>query len=80
MDDFSDGENAMTPPLPGETEAAKSNPRGWVYRIAGTFSSTDAIPPEAIVGAWEVNDRGAIVGEFVANSKYDAERWPSASE
>ena len=65
-------------PLPGEIEEAKRNPNGWVYRIAGTFSPDESVPPEAIVGAWKVNASGRIVGGFVANEKYDPKRWPSA--
>ena len=80
MDVFSQGENAMTSPLPGEIAEARSNPGGWVYRIAGAFGPSDAIPPEAIVGAWKVDDHGRIAGDFIANGKYDADRWPTGSE
>lgn len=68
----------MTSPLPGEIAEARSNRGGWVYRIAGAFTSSDAIPPEAIVGAWKVDDGGSIVGDFIANAKHDASRWPVA--
>lgn len=50
----------MSSPLPREITEARSNPGGWVYRIAGTFGPSDAIPPEAIVGAWKVDDQGCI--------------------
>jgi len=66
----------MTSPLPEEVTEARSNPGGWVYRIAGAFTSASAVPPEAIVGAWKVDDTGRIVGDFIANGKYDASRWP----
>lgn len=67
----------MTSPLPGEVAEARSNPGGWVYRIAGMFRSSETVPPEAVVGAWKVDDRGSIVGDFIANAKYDASQWPS---
>lgn len=67
----------MTSPLPGEVAEARSNPGGWVYRIAGMFRSSEAVPPEAVVGAWKVDDRGSIVGDFIANAKYDASKWSS---
>ena len=70
----------MTAPFPAEIEQARSNPGGWVYRIAGAFSPTEAIPPEAIVGAWKVDDEGSIVGDFIANGTYDASRWPVDAE
>lgn len=44
-------------PLPAEVSAAKANPGGWVYRIAGGFGPNDSVPPEAIVGAWKVDAR-----------------------
>lgn len=66
-------------PLPGEIEEARRNPGGWVYRIAGEFGPTDSVPPEAIVGAWQVNQRGEITGPFKANPNYDESKWPSTS-
>jgi hypothetical protein len=63
-------------PFQGEIEEAKRNVNGWVYRIAGQFGPNDRIPAEAIVGAWKVDDRGNIVGNFVKNEKYNSERWP----
>jgi len=49
-------------PFPGEISEAKANPNGWVYRIAGNFLPHEEVPPEAIVGAWKVNEKGEIVG------------------
>lgn len=63
-------------PYPQEVEEAKRNPNGWVYRIAGKFADDEAIPPEAIAGAWGVDSSGSITGEFKSNPKYDKERWP----
>ncbi|MGR4973675.1 hypothetical protein ACIPQ1_12540 [Pseudomonas sp. LARHCG127] len=53
-----------------EVEEAKRNPNGWVYRIYGHYGVSDAVPPEAIVGAWKVNEEGLIVGEFILNPKF----------
>jgi hypothetical protein len=63
-------------PHPGEIEEAKRFPNGHVYRIAGPFGAADAVPPEAIVGAWKVDADGVIVGEFVKNPNYDPIHWP----
>ena len=65
----------MIEPLAEEISEARGHPNGWVYRIAGGFSATDTVPPEAIVGAWKVNAAGEITGQFVANARYDPERW-----
>ena len=70
----------MSRPLPGEIEEAKTTPNGWVYRIAGNFRPEHAVPPEAIVGAWKVDEHGMIVGDFIANGKYDASRWPPGNQ
>lgn len=66
-----------TPGAGAVAEAAK-NPGGWVYEIAGGLDPNGAVPPEAIVGAWKVDDAGKIVGEFKANPKYDSARFPAA--
>ena len=50
--------------------AAKENPNGWVYKIEGDYGPSDAVPPEAIVGAWKVDASGNLTGEFVTNPKY----------
>jgi hypothetical protein len=63
-------------PFLAEMQEAKRNPNGWVYRIAGRFGPNDRIPKEAIIGAWKVNVEGQIVGDFVRNENYDANRWP----
>jgi hypothetical protein len=67
----------MECPLAGEIEEAKRNPNGWVYRIAGVFRENEAIPPQAIVGAWQVDGNGHIVGDFQRNPNYDPVRHPS---
>jgi hypothetical protein len=53
-----------------EVEEAKRNPNGWVYRISGTYGPNDVVPPEAIAGAWRVDEEGNIVGDFIPNPKF----------
>lgn len=57
-------------PYPEEIATAKSNPNGWVYRIKPGYSETERVPPEAIVGAWKVDSKGNITGDFIMNEKY----------
>jgi len=66
--------DSKTRPYPGEIEEAKSSPNGWVYRIEGRFLPHEAVPPEAIVGAWKVDENGSISGDFVPNPKYKPRR------
>jgi hypothetical protein len=51
-------------------KAALENPNGWVYKIEGKFNPTEYVPPEAIVGAWKVNENGNLTGEFVPNPNF----------
>jgi hypothetical protein len=70
-------ENAeLARPSAGEVSEAKRNANGWVYRVAGVFQPNEKIPPDAIVGAWKVNDVGKIVGGFIKNANYDPIKWP----
>jgi hypothetical protein len=39
----------LSPELVSE---AQRFPGGWVYEIEGEFGPNDAVPPEAIRGAW----------------------------
>jgi hypothetical protein len=55
---------------PEVIEAARKNPGGWVYKIEGTFGPDERVPPEAVVGAWKVDDLGNLTGEFLSNPKY----------
>jgi hypothetical protein len=55
---------------PEVIEAARKNPNGWVYKIEGTFGPDEHVPPEAVVGAWKVDDQGNLTGEFLGNPKY----------
>jgi hypothetical protein len=59
----------MEPSAEARAEA-KSHPGGWVYAIEDKFGPNDAVPPEAIKGAWAVDANGEIVGDFVPNPNY----------
>ena len=37
-------------------KAALENPNGWVYKIEGSFGPAEYVPPEAVVGAWKVDE------------------------
>jgi len=51
-------------------EEAKRNPNGWVYVLDKTFEKEENVPSEAIRGAWKVNSKGKIVGDFIPNPNY----------
>ena len=56
-------------------QEARKNPNGWVYAIDGNYGPNDAVPPEAIAGAWKIDAAGNIVpGSFQPNPKYKAKR------
>jgi hypothetical protein len=51
-------------------QEAKKHPGGWVYKIEGQYASDVAVPPEAIVGAWEVDASGNLTGKFIDNPRF----------
>lgn len=53
-------------------KAARENANGWVYKIEGSFGPTEHVPPEAVVGAWKVDENGNLTGEFMSNPKYQS--------
>jgi hypothetical protein len=57
------------PPEEAVKEALK-HPNGWVYVIDDSFDKQEATPPQAIKGAWKVNEKGIIVGKFIPNPNY----------
>lgn len=65
-----------TRPVPTSAEfvhQARANPNGWVYEInadAG-YDAFGEVPPEAIEGAWKVNEHGEIVEPFIPNPNFD---------
>lgn len=77
-DESSSANHEVIVPFTEERAAAKQQPGGWLYRIAGNFSPTEHVPPEAVFGAWKIDDEGEIVGEFISNPNYDPARFPAA--
>ncbi len=62
---------SLMAPTPEMKAEAKKNPNGWVYVIEGNYGPNDAVPPEAIAGAWKVDATGNIVaGSFQSNPKF----------
>ncbi|KIO74922.1 hypothetical protein TH53_23630 [Pedobacter lusitanus] len=49
---------------------ALNHPNGYVYVINEAYSDKKDVPPEAIAGAWKVNENGLIEGDFIPNPKY----------
>jgi len=60
-------------PTPEARAEAKRNPGGWVYAIDPRYDPVGAVPPGGIKGAWAVDDRGNIVGEFIPNPNYKSQ-------
>lgn len=63
-------------PSKGAIAVAAKTPGGWVYEYGGGLNPNGAIPREAILGAWQVDDSGKIIGEFRANPNYDPAAFP----
>jgi hypothetical protein len=57
-------------PTPKARAEAKNNPGGWVYALDGRYDPDGEIPPQAIEGAWKVDENGEIIGEFIPNPNY----------
>jgi hypothetical protein len=59
------------PPKDAVAEA-KLHRNGWVYKVDGSFGVDEQVPSEAIMGAWQVDSEGIILGEFIPNPHYRA--------
>jgi len=58
-------------PTQSMIEEAKNNPNGYVYAIKGNYAPSDEVPPEAIAGAWKVDDKGKIIeGSYQENPNF----------
>jgi len=58
-------------PTQSMIEEAKNNPNGYVYAIKGNYGPNDEVPPEAIAGAWKVDNEGKIIeGSYQANPNF----------
>jgi hypothetical protein len=59
-------------------KAARENPNGWVYKIEGSFGPAEYVPPEAVVGAWKVDEGGNLTGEFVQLARMKSHQTANA--
>ncbi len=59
----------IKPANEAKKEAIK-NPNGWVYVLDKAFENEKDVPSEAIKGAWKVNSKGKIIGDFIPNPNY----------
>jgi hypothetical protein len=66
-----DDERTFSPASETARAEARANPGGWVYEVEGGYSATEAVPPQAIKGAWKVDDRGEITDEYKPNPNFD---------
>ncbi|MDQ0465245.1 hypothetical protein QO010_003032 [Caulobacter ginsengisoli] len=66
-----DGDQPRPPTSEAARAEAKANPGGWVYEIGGGYDAVEAVPPQAIKGAWKVDDQGEITGEYKPNPNFD---------
>ncbi|MEW9531129.1 hypothetical protein [Microbispora sp. NPDC049125] len=57
-------------PNPELINEARRHPGGWVYEIDGYFAPDQRVPPEAIIGAWKVDEAGNLTGEYRPNPRY----------
>lgn len=80
MDEVTLENDGPNEPLPEEILEAKRYPGKWLYRIAGNFEPHEDVPAAAIVGAWQVNEDGEIIGSFQENPNYDSNKYPAVSE
>jgi len=58
---------------------ARANAGGWVYVIDPAYAPEGAdgtVPPEGIVGAWEVGKDGILTGKFERNDNYSGDVQP----
>lgn len=49
---------------------AKNIPNGYIYIVDREFADSEQVPYDKIKGAWQVNDRGIIVRDFIPNPVY----------
>jgi hypothetical protein len=57
-------------PSPGAIKEALNHPNGWVYEIDAAFVHDANVPSQAIKGAWKVDSKGIIEGDFIPNPNY----------
>lgn len=57
-------------PSPELVAQARTQPDSWIYKVDREFGPNDAVPPEAIIGAWQVDSAGNITGGFIRNPNH----------
>ena len=62
--------NQEPTPSPKIVAQARTQPNSWIYEFDGKFGPNDEVPREAIVGAWQVDAAGNIVGGFIRNPNH----------
>ena len=65
-------------PTAGEIEEAKTVPNGSVVRVLPLFEGKERVPSEAIIGAWQVDSRGRIKGDFKDNPNFRPDLYPDS--
>lgn len=60
------GTPRITPELLAQ---ARRNPGTWLYEIDPAHDPDGTVPPYAVVGAWQVDDRGEL-GAYTPNPRY----------
>jgi len=61
--------------MPSDLFSGKARaPNGWMLVIEGEFAPGDALPSEAIRGAWAVDDHGRPIGRFQSNPRFRGPR------
>lgn len=53
---------------------ARKHPGGWVYALDGRYDPDGAVPPWAVMGAYQVDEHGEVFGDFIPNPNYDPNR------
>lgn len=61
----------VAPPITDALRAeARANPGGWIYAIDQGYKGSADVPPQGIVGAWQVDEKGELIAEFTPNPRY----------
>ena len=64
------------PAFPEELRAAAAEAAGgWIYAVDPAYDPQARVPPEGIVGAWQIGLDGKPTGNFIPNPNYQ----PSAA-
>ena len=65
-------------------DAAQAAPGRWLFAVDRGFDPAGEVPPEALVGAWRIDDAGEVTSEFRANPAYRpsprALGWPEPAD